>query len=869
MRRLLTRKSYLDLEFKYSNSINEAPFVNDLPWGDTHVGRLINSFARKTKISFNKRRISGLVDRLKSVFDEMLAVGSVDIKDNTLAFIKISSLLGELTKQVNDGEDVNILISTTEDLISEVTGYEYDNKEVMLKALNEFLSYLKSLKNTTSKDDSDKDKEVSANSDELNTIKYSKSFLQSIVNINTQIKENLVRFSGSEHGVNVNFKTHFNINKFKEIKSKYEKSSPENKLGILKQLVQMCENGLDSYKSSKDKSNIDLFTQYLNKYSGILSGMMRDKNSKSDKPNDNSNVKDDKIDKEKATISTGAKSKVLEANDNGGPSNIEGNESDAKNAWIKVVKAYNQSGVSNYISKIESILSVKTGGDKENFKSNNKDIVNICKQVISNKTTIGKPIDFESLIKESNNFSDVSKSISLFGRVLLAFKDDIGILDAYGSTGGYIKTFISSYGELEKLINVKNESLLRYDRFISINEKNEFTNEIKEKFDNIFTPEVSEHFNISDTKKGDLEKEITKRNGDLVFTNADPIIEIVRLFNRSWRIHTPGVIPSGRTGGRVSNSVFREYEDLGGGNGTQDSPGAGPYRNIELYEQWFEAVQDILSDTKYRPIFSDKAVFKFKNEETGGVGDDIKKGGKILLRFINELLSDSKMYKSGAMQKFITEYFKLDSSKVLKDMTYDGYKGDAKKNDNTSSGVKIKEVSYKKIDEIKDFNEYSGDLFKVFLESKYKNLAFKIEVKGEEEDSSQEYYCVFKYVENGYPIFMFSPLNYAYDLSKVDGINKFNIARKSFLATLNKSGTLKVGQTSKVRYIEVSKDPMTQSDINYGKNVDRDSFFINNIEILCEKDTSNPYLDFTKYLPSMKNNISKNSKVAKSYIKSK
>jgi hypothetical protein len=62
---------------------------------------------------------------------------------------------------------------------------------------------------------------------------------------------------------------------------------------------------------------------------------------------------------------------------------------------------------------------------------------------------------------------------------------------------------------------------------------------------------------------------------------------------------------------------------------------------------------------------------------------------------------------------------------------------------------------------------------------------------------------------------------------------------------------------------------MTHSDINYGKSVDRDSFFINDIEILCEKNTYNPYFGLTKYLPSMKNNIDKNLKVAKSYIKSK
>ena len=125
MRRILNRDSYLkDLkEYKYTRikSINEeAPFANDIPWGDSLIGRLINSISRKTKIAFNKRRISGLVNGLKSTFDEMLEIGKYQIssENNSLVlFLKISDLLGQLEKQVNDEEDVDILISTTQLII--------------------------------------------------------------------------------------------------------------------------------------------------------------------------------------------------------------------------------------------------------------------------------------------------------------------------------------------------------------------------------------------------------------------------------------------------------------------------------------------------------------------------------------------------------------------------------------------------------------------------------------------------------------------------------------------------------------------------------------------------------------------------------
>ena len=62
MKRLLTRGMYLNqignkYYTKYTGiaSINEeAPFANDIPWGDSLVGRLINSIIRKLIVLKNK-----------------------------------------------------------------------------------------------------------------------------------------------------------------------------------------------------------------------------------------------------------------------------------------------------------------------------------------------------------------------------------------------------------------------------------------------------------------------------------------------------------------------------------------------------------------------------------------------------------------------------------------------------------------------------------------------------------------------------------------------------------------------------------------------------------------------------------------------
>jgi hypothetical protein len=887
MKRLLTRQSYLN-ELKLNHytkytKINEV-FANDLPWGDTHIGRMINSFARKAKISFNKRRISGLSNRLKSIFDEMLEVGSVEITDDSISilFLQISSLLGELVKKVNDGDEVEELIRTTEDLKDHVNRYKYDKKDDMIKALDEFLEYLRSLKSGNVSND-DKSSDESKSNPKKFEEKYlvCKSFLQSVVSLHDAIKMNAVKFKDKEYGQDISRQTHFDQAKFDEIRKKYEKAQSKDKLAILRQLVQMCENGLDAYKSKGDKVKKDQFEKYLKYYSGLLIGMERDQRSKGEE----TDSKSPEVKKPGESVKQGTSIKTTvkqnssnnfdidfdlineEANPSSGLANLEGGEAHAKNSWKKVINAYNQSKIASFIPQIEELLNTTSKGGKENLLKAKDNIINICKQCVLNISTVGKPIKFEDLIKEDVNINDVSKSISLFGRILLAYKDDIGLTGSYGKAGESMKIFINSFVKLQTILKStdvpKKESLHRYFDFNIILEKNQYSEQIKEKFNEIFTEEVKAHFEISDSRKVEIEKSIKERpQGELVFTDADPIIEIVRLFNRAWRIHTPGVIPSGRTGGRVSNSVFREYEDLGSGNGTPDSPGSGPYRNIELFDQWNEVVQDVLSDTKYRPIFSEYAVFRFVNEETGQEGDPIERGGKTLLKFVNELLSESKMYKKGAMNNFIEEYFKLSDKQVEKMGGQSFDPSDLTKNSEVVDSIKDTEVIYKKLDSVASLG---NDLHKIFTgdkKSEFEGLSFKVKLKVD--DKSDTYY--FKYIstENNYPILVFSKVNFPYDLTQIKGrdINKANIPINIYLSSLPTTGKFNNGSSIDLKFIEISSDVVKQDQVT-----NRKKFTVENVEILCTSESGEPFLDLNKFLPKFKK-FEKNINTAKSWLKS-
>jgi hypothetical protein len=161
----------------------------------------------------------------------------------------------------------------------------------------------------------------------------------------------------------------------------------------------------------------------------------------------------------------------------------------------------------------------------------------------------------------------------------------------------------------------------------------------------------------SQSEKIRIAVEKASKSDAITITGLDPIIEIVKVFNRAYKLHTTQVIPTGRTGGKVSNKTFLEYTSFG--NGSPESAGAsgGPYRNNAIFNQWENAVQNIKKDTKYQKIFREETVIKTSE------GNIIKNAGKNLLKFMNDMLDGDTLYKSksgdtqGKQAEFIEKYF--------------------------------------------------------------------------------------------------------------------------------------------------------------------------------------------------------------------
>lgn len=306
----------------------------------------------------------------------------------------------------------------------------------------------------------------------------------------------------------------------------------------------------------------------------------------------------------------------------------------------------------------------------------------------------------------------------------------------------------------------KESKLFRYFDFINEAEENEEVTESPEEDETVTTnkgEEVSdpvkkttaqeikdywnENINIKNYVMTRTEVERTQialekaSKNNIVIQGLDPIIEIVKVFNRAYKLHTTQVIPTGRSGGRVSNKTFREYTTFG--DGSPDSAGfrGGPYRNNAIFDQWENAVQEIKKQTRFQKIFRQETTLK--TEE----GNVIKDAGKNLLKFMNDMLDGDTLYKSGKDGKgkqadFIEKYFGATNAEKLPLYVSEKDKEEVPKI--ADSMPKAKNLSFKKESiKFEKYSELVGTFF--YIQSDGKKFFFYIQ----EVDSEYAYvtYC--------------------------------------------------------------------------------------------------------------------------------
>jgi hypothetical protein len=194
----------------------------------------------------------------------------------------------------------------------------------------------------------------------------------------------------------------------------------------------------------------------------------------------------------------------------------------------------------------------------------------------------------------------------------------------------------------------------------------------------------------------DDERELQDLNARLVagtFTlnyliASDAMVRLFNLLTVAYRLFATENIPSGRPGGRVSMFTFQQYQKLGGADKssaasstTKDAggeaiiPGPGPWAKVKVYRKFQRFVNELLQDQELRKIFSNinfnypgsedkfNDSYNFwlikENEDASKKPEITKKGqmGPVLFNLLQDLATPSKCRGEELIDEATRKYF--------------------------------------------------------------------------------------------------------------------------------------------------------------------------------------------------------------------
>jgi hypothetical protein len=736
MKHLKKRDNYLQqlnerrkLESLNDNQfINEA-FKNEIKWGDSLLGKLVNWVIRKIGIGAKLLKMPAVVNALKEQFDNLIATSSYsDVsKDQQIKIteIQISEILKALANAVESGEEVKVLIEMTTDVIEQLESLKVvkeseEKKKDILERLEKFLEFLNSLKQEETESDSESSEEVP----QSGKLTWSNSYSTVIKNL-TSLQLLLTNYKG--------------VKLVDTSKSKKQQITYVVKAGDTLEKIQK------DTAVNKDKLTLDeikkINSQVLSKYIESAKKM----NTIVDKINLAIGTK---IILSRPTATGTSESLIYEADvayttqqlksQTGNPvgGNVTSGESHATQAFKKLLVSIQT--LENPKEKGYAVTSQFIMDILNNKKEGKSTIKNLYREILrfligDKKATLNAPVDplykesFQT-ISDKNKVVVVAEKIARFSKRALQF-DGENLYGSYGNLATPLKDFVESLKSLMKIdpkeltMEKKQESqVFRYDRFIRlIKEADETTSdEIKKYFNENLDIDA---FLIEENEVRKIEQELedkAKSPKELVIRGMNPIIEIIRIFNRAYKIHTTAVIPVGTTDGTVNAQTWAEYTAFGYSSGEPSATTDGPYRNNKVFNQWEQGVFDILADTKYAPIF---AVGTKVDDGSG----NIKEGAGVALRqLMLDLLDGNELYKGdgdgGAQKAALNKYFGDVSKDFFEDEPKEGYlsyKGPDGKQDlsvitenaNKIKTSKIKFTSAKNISESLKDNKFRGTIF--------------------------------------------------------------------------------------------------------------------------------------------------------------
>ena len=635
-----------------------GPFYNTVGWNDSLLGRLINHLIRKAKVALGKVRIKPVVSRLYAEFDRIVAEGVLlKADDETKKIVKNVELdrkIADLKKSIDDGDDYKSILGLTDATIECLNNLDIEEKNQLLLELEGLKKFLEQFKENESEEEpnEESEEEISSNIDALYPL-----MVENLKSLSLLIKTN----SGSENTSNTGAKTtniNVNTNARKEmthVESFIFESNVDPKKEI-EDLKSALEQAKKNPKANKDQ--IDMLTISIQNKEKQLGNKGSIPNQAT--PPTNSNIKQ-LIDKLRESVEILVNPKIKIAVDTELIDTIIAQGDIYKE---EIIKLYTEINSFLFGAKAKT-LNYEPDKLNELYKGAGKNLI-------------------------GNNVDAIAEKIAKFYKRAIQF-EEANLYDKIGEFGTSLKSFVDTMKKvnsgikpttkvIEKPTEVKPENaskLLPYNRFIKINEEveteevnNDITNSnpsevatgsISEKVKDFFERKCKTTKNYT-MDKTEVEKvtaniEKLKNNTDnFIIDGLDPILNIVRLFNRAYKIYTVTSISKRKDG--PTPGTLSEYTSFGE---------KGPYRNNKIFNIWEDAVLKIMGDARYQYIFSKTTKLRMPLVSNPSKKEDYEyrdNAGANLRKFMTDILDGDALYKisghgseKGAQAKFLAKYF--------------------------------------------------------------------------------------------------------------------------------------------------------------------------------------------------------------------
>ena len=676
-------------------AMNEAvsgPFENDLGWHDSLVGRFLNHLVRKAKVANNLRRIKDVIKRLEGEFDRIAAEGLVTKMDKEQNKLYIKSILynffWSLNEAVENGSEVKVIKNLTEVAIENLKGLKEEQVEektraVLMDELEDFLKFLEQFDEKEAKQDS---------TAEPNEAEVLKSVYPMMLRNLQALKLILANYKKVSLLSNADTKA-----------IEYVTKEGDTIEGIQKNLA----------VNKKRLTSVDILNKNQQKLSKALAGLKTpDEKIKKTLPSGIKLMLEGLFLLEDATIGEGGgkdRHKV-------GTGEDHLTQAYAKlKKDIEVLESSKEKGIGIDLKFLDAIiLNSKNTQSKDLIKflysEINRYLIGDKKQTIQEKDPLYKE-SYEYLMpKTANNpnggkMQVVAEKIARFAKRAMQF-DGENLYGGLGDLSNPLKEFVDTMKELMKQPTIKKEqpkeganekAVLKYDSFISyIKEADEDIEASDPKSGMSISEKIKDYFdkNCMTVKDFTMEKSELKKvqanfekmeeeKGNFVIDGFDPIIEILKLFNRAYKLYMSIAISKRSEGPGVSTAA--EYTSFGD---------KGPYRNNKIFDAWESAVLDIMKNRKYQFIFDKKTMLKVGNEMRPN-------GGAALRKFMTDILNGEKLYKDGssgqgAQAKLLDTYFGQPDEAAQKEIAAGtAFNGDLTENTGVQERVNESKIEIK------------------------------------------------------------------------------------------------------------------------------------------------------------------------------